>query len=520
VADEKNSRIITLVRPTKSMGDGGGGGSGSSTSTPLSSFLANITRVEDNVSDTEKTIVAGIEISWKLVVTVVLIAIVVGIFLFVYIIFTNPVTRCLYEGLKNIGTVLSPGSVALNYFSEAGASINNGFKATTPYECIPCDADHPIPKCDGGDAKQDTDYCLGLQTTCYQQADANTTLASGTGSIAGTTMTISSVSTGTFAVGQVITGTGVTAGTYILTGPDDGGKGTYTVSAKQTVADGTTFNATQTRDQCDTNFNTCELEGDNNPGLAQQRSNIFGGGGDNGGDGGGGGIGLWKTLLYTGLGLVGSTLVAVVAGKIWASYRINSASMAAKIKFDTSIKSLNVRIKQIQDLRDDTKNLYDHRLPGNANNANMANTFETTITELSKRIDELTDQKADLINQFNAIIHADSYAKLVRTANPNVTFWKFWARPVNQPPVMRDIFSKVKHAAEFLGGNDVIPKKITLNKDETANLRGYVFNESTLNQLSKITDSARTGTLHTGTANAIAELREAQNKVIDINVAE
>ncbi|WP_175784651.1 DUF3383 domain-containing protein [Burkholderia ambifaria] len=58
-----------------------------------------------------------------------------------------------------------------------------------------------------------------------------------TGSIAGTTLTVSAVTSGTLAIGQVLSGTGVTAGTKItgfLTG--SGGTGTYTVDQSQTVA--------------------------------------------------------------------------------------------------------------------------------------------------------------------------------------------------------------------------------------------------------------------------------------------
>lgn len=58
-----------------------------------------------------------------------------------------------------------------------------------------------------------------------------------TASIAGTTMTVSGVSSGTLIIGATLAGTGVTAGTRIiafLTG--SGGTGTYTVSASQTTA--------------------------------------------------------------------------------------------------------------------------------------------------------------------------------------------------------------------------------------------------------------------------------------------
>ncbi len=62
--------------------------------------------------------------------------------------------------------------------------------------------------------------------------------ASGTAAISGTTMTVSALASGTYMPGQTLTGSGVTAGTTIvsqLTGTV-GGAGTYQVSASQTVA--------------------------------------------------------------------------------------------------------------------------------------------------------------------------------------------------------------------------------------------------------------------------------------------
>ncbi|HET8685902.1 MAG TPA: hypothetical protein VFM18_04475, partial [Methanosarcina sp.] len=57
-----------------------------------------------------------------------------------------------------------------------------------------------------------------------------------TGTIAGTTLTVSAVTSGHLAVGQVIAGTGVTVGTYITAlGTGTGGVGTYTVSSTQIV---------------------------------------------------------------------------------------------------------------------------------------------------------------------------------------------------------------------------------------------------------------------------------------------
>lgn len=63
------------------------------------------------------------------------------------------------------------------------------------------------------------------------------TAASVTAAISTNTMTVSAVTSGTLAVGQQVTGSGVTADTYITAlGTGTGGTGTYTVSQSQTVA--------------------------------------------------------------------------------------------------------------------------------------------------------------------------------------------------------------------------------------------------------------------------------------------
>lgn len=74
-----------------------------------------------------------------------------------------------------------------------------------------------------------------------------------TGSISGTTLTVSAVVSGTLAVGQLITGTGVSASppgssaTYITAlGTGTGGVGTYTVGVSQTVSSTTMFAFTGT----------------------------------------------------------------------------------------------------------------------------------------------------------------------------------------------------------------------------------------------------------------------------------
>jgi phage tail sheath protein FI len=73
-------------------------------------------------------------------------------------------------------------------------------------------------------------------TTCAAKTFA-TLAAVFTGSITTTTLTVSAVTAGTIAVGNTISGTGITAGTTITAlVSGTGGTGTYTVSASQTVA--------------------------------------------------------------------------------------------------------------------------------------------------------------------------------------------------------------------------------------------------------------------------------------------
>jgi hypothetical protein len=73
-------------------------------------------------------------------------------------------------------------------------------------------------------------------TAITSGTSVSTATCSFTGVISTTVLTASAV-TGTIAVGQLITGTGVTAGTTITAlGTGTGGAGTYTVSASQTVS--------------------------------------------------------------------------------------------------------------------------------------------------------------------------------------------------------------------------------------------------------------------------------------------
>ena len=89
---------------------------------------------------------------------------------------------------------------------------------------------------------------VGTYTVSDSQTTASTTINSTaapaivTGAIAGTTLTVSAVTSGTLRIGQTIEGTGVTDGTIIKAfGTGSGGVGTYTVSASQTVSSTTIY---------------------------------------------------------------------------------------------------------------------------------------------------------------------------------------------------------------------------------------------------------------------------------------
>ena len=91
----------------------------------------------------------------------------------------------------------------------------------------------------GGNPSWDALIGSGTNLT-FQPVSANTTTtAVGTGTISTTTFTDTTHTSGRFTVGQLLTGAGVTAGTYITalgTGTGSNNGGTYTVNISQTVA--------------------------------------------------------------------------------------------------------------------------------------------------------------------------------------------------------------------------------------------------------------------------------------------
>lgn len=82
------------------------------------------------------------------------------------------------------------------------------------------------------------DLATGSGTRVTGTSSAQNSAAVVTGSISTTTLTVTAITSGVLGVGQVLSGTGVTASTKItaqLTGPP-GGAGTYTVDTSQTAA--------------------------------------------------------------------------------------------------------------------------------------------------------------------------------------------------------------------------------------------------------------------------------------------
>jgi len=86
-------------------------------------------------------------------------------------------------------------------------------------------------------------YTVNLsQTVASEQMNSATAGAVVTGSISGTTLTVTAVSSGTLYVGQTIQGSTVTAQTIITAlGTGTGGAGTYTVNNSQTVTSRTLY---------------------------------------------------------------------------------------------------------------------------------------------------------------------------------------------------------------------------------------------------------------------------------------
>jgi hypothetical protein len=117
-----------------------------------------------------------------------------------------------------------------------------------------------------------------VNTTNYQYGVTSTDTAVVTASIAGTTMTVTAVTSGILSIGQQVTGTGVEALTFITAlGTGTGGTGTYTVVSQfattQTVAS-TTITANPDNTTL-LNTNTYNIVGSRKSGVQGRRNKLF-----------------------------------------------------------------------------------------------------------------------------------------------------------------------------------------------------------------------------------------------------
>lgn len=173
---------------------------------------------------------------------------------------TNPFTTT--SGSASVlVTIPSHGAFEGDFVTFSGASAVGGLTLNGEYQItqvvtsatfrITASANASSSATGGGSVTAVFQINTGLDTTLYANGwGAGTwggiltaSSVTFTGSISGTTLTVSAVTSGTLAVGQLITGAGVSASppgssaTYITAlGTGTGGVGTYTVSVSQTVS--------------------------------------------------------------------------------------------------------------------------------------------------------------------------------------------------------------------------------------------------------------------------------------------
>lgn len=109
-------------------------------------------------------------------------------------------------------------------------------------------------------------YTINTSQTVSARSMSSTTVgAKFTATVAGTTMTVSAVASGTIYLGQTIQGSGVTAGTIVTAfGTGTGGTGTYTISNSLTIVTGQTmyalnFSVLPSSDGAFSGANSCDI---------------------------------------------------------------------------------------------------------------------------------------------------------------------------------------------------------------------------------------------------------------------
>lgn len=138
----------------------------------------------------------------------------------------------------------STGTVPDGFVSNQLQAPNNVWLSETVYSI---NSGLPVILYNQGDfwVKMSGSATRGMKVFADLNSGAVTAFAAGTAAATGgvmtasittTVLTVTAVTSGTFKVGQTISGTGVTAGTYIVSlGTGTGGVGTYNVSVSQTA---------------------------------------------------------------------------------------------------------------------------------------------------------------------------------------------------------------------------------------------------------------------------------------------
>lgn len=136
------------------------------------------------------------------------------------------------------GTTFDNALLQLLFNNTAVAPVNaigSGLLAATSPGGLWVSLHTADPTASGNQSTSEATY-TGYQRVGIARA-STTQSAVVTGSIATTTLTVSAVTSGTLFPGMLITGTGVSANTYITAyGTGTGGAGTYTVSVSQTAS--------------------------------------------------------------------------------------------------------------------------------------------------------------------------------------------------------------------------------------------------------------------------------------------
>ena len=150
--------------------------------------------------------------------------------------FTTNTTNGLFN--NNNGTVGASYGVGWAQYNSTAETLTADFQLFTPSGTP--EFANPIQIFDDTGISSET----AAPAWVFRQAGDSANSATITGTISSTTLTVANVSKGTIQIGQTIAGTGIVGSPSIIgfVSGTDGGAGTYTISAAQSVATGETLN--------------------------------------------------------------------------------------------------------------------------------------------------------------------------------------------------------------------------------------------------------------------------------------